>query len=108
MDDLQQRVGEWGRKTFPHATSDSILKHLREEVDELEAALKSESREDIAEECSDVLLMLLHLAHRQGFSLRMSADWKLAVCQQREWLPPDESGVSRHKPTSEEPAASED
>lgn len=94
LDDLQRRVGEWGKQTFPHSTRSSIIAHLRREAEELDAA--TNSRED-REECADILLLLLHLAHRMGFSLQEAAGRKFGQCLVREWMPPDEEGVSEHK-----------
>ncbi len=94
LDDLQRRVGEWGKQTFPHSTKGSIIAHLKREVEELEAA--TNSRQD-REECADVLLLLLHLAHRFGFSLQAEAERKFAECLTRQWEKPDREGVSEHK-----------
>ncbi len=97
MDDLQRRVAEWGEQTFPDAHDAGIWQHLREEVDELRAALMAGDQAEVAQEAADIVMMLFHLAHRGGFSLQRAVEAKFTACQQREWLPPDASGVVRHR-----------
>ncbi len=94
LDDLQWRVGEWAKQTFPHSTRYSIIEHLNREVMELSDSVDSDTDR---EECADVLLLLLHLAHRFGFSLLEEAEQKFHVCLTREWAEPDAQGVSEHK-----------
>lgn len=82
MDDLQKQVGLWGLATFPEATRESIFAHLREEVDELVTAPGGGAT---AEEAADCLLLLLHIAHRGGFSLYGEALRKFKVIETSEY-----------------------
>jgi ssDNA-binding Zn-finger/Zn-ribbon topoisomerase 1 len=93
LDRLQDEVGAWGVATFPHATRESIIAHLRRELDELERAETPAQR---AEEGADCYLLLLHLAHRDVYDLRGEAARKLEVNRGRTWGAPDAEGVSEH------------
>lgn len=91
LDHTQKTVGEWANTTFPQSNAASILAHLREEVEELVAAerdsfwMGEHPTEAIAKESADCLLLLLHLAHREGFSLFDAAQAKYAVNVGRTW-----------------------
>lgn len=97
LDDLQKTVGEWGAETFPRSNNSSIVNHLKEEVEEL-----AESGDP--SEAADCLLMLLHFAHRNGFSLFDEALKKhLYVREHYVFGEPDEKGISRHIKATEQP-----
>lgn len=87
LDKLQRGVGEWGKRTFPQSHAGSIVKHLTEEVAELRAAVERMplATDAHAEEAADCLLLLLHLAHRSGFSLFDAAVVKFSINRQRTW-----------------------
>jgi len=101
---LQRSVGEWANQTFARATDASIVAHLRREVAELDTLARWRTeRPDIAwnddnyaEEMADCLLLLLHLAHRNGVNLEEAARRKYAVNRQRHWGEPDAEGVVEH------------
>lgn len=93
LDVLQNAVGEWGDLTFPEATIDTILQHAQEELNELKGAT---TREERGKETADLVMLLMHLAHRDGFSIHTETATKFAVCQNRKWLPADERGIVRH------------
>lgn len=76
---FQKIVGEWGEKTFPNATLDTILQHLIEEVNELGDACRADNPDDVMEEAADVYLLLLHITHRIGASLDAAAKVKFAM-----------------------------
>jgi len=86
---FQREVGEWGNAMFPHGTPDSVVAHLKKEVDEL-----AESHD--AEEAADCLILLLHHAHRCGYDLMSWADWKFQINKKRKWGEPDQNGVVEH------------
>lgn len=88
--DLQSEVGSWADETFPHSTPETIVFHLRDEVD---SELTPEAE---PEEAADVLLLLLHYAHKRDFDLISAAQEKFEVNRSRHWGEPDERGVSVH------------
>lgn len=81
---LQRMVGEWGNRTFPQSTPDTILAHLRDEIDELIEA--RETGEDVAVEAADCFLLLLHFAYRNGFGLVDNALRKHKINVDRTWV----------------------
>lgn len=89
LDMFQEEVGTWGDHTFGRSTPQSVLAHLRDELDELTASLSPE-------EAADCLLLLLHFAHKRDFSLADEAKRKFAINLSRTWGEPDERGVVRH------------
>lgn len=109
IDQFQLEVGEWSDETFG-TSSDEIKRHLADEIIELvgpkhmQFALEKYLKKhpdgeeiDNEEESGDVLLLLLHLAHKEKFSLLEAAQQKQTINLGREWLPADENGVIRHK-----------
>jgi NTP pyrophosphatase (non-canonical NTP hydrolase) len=86
---FQEEVGEWGNKTFPKNTPDTIVNHLCREVLEL-----AEGHDP--EEAADCFLLLLHHAHRGGYSLLKEARKKHEINKIRTWGEPDEFGVVQH------------
>ena len=102
LDAVQKQVGEWGVATFPNATPTSITAHLQEETDELESLCTPQPPEgmaessEIAKEAADCLLLLLHVAHREGFSLMDAALAKFAINQGRTWAPTPDGRYSKH------------
>lgn len=92
LDRVQRQVGEWGNRTFPQATNESIVRHLADEAGELLTVVADQrepllltEEQDLAEEAADCLLLLLHLAHRNEFSLFDVAAAKFAVNVGRHW-----------------------
>jgi NTP pyrophosphatase (non-canonical NTP hydrolase) len=122
--DLQKRVGEWADAAFPRSTIGTMLRHLKAEIQELDEATDAMSDRYIAgmkaaiardedpatvmlqtthtaEEAADVLLILLHIAHRSGFDLLAAAEAKFAECQKRTWERDEKRGYDRHVVTPE-------
>lgn len=100
MNLLQADVLSWAQQTFPRSTVDATCKHLAKEAAEIAAAyLADEGRERLAEECGDVLLILLHVSARMGidwYDLLDAATAKLEVNKVRQWGQPDADGVVEH------------
>lgn len=109
IDQFQNEVGEWSDKTF-NTNVDEVKRHLADEIIELvgpahiKSALEKYLKKhpngeeiDNEEESGDVLLLLLHLAHLEKFSLLSAGQKKQFINLSREWLPADENGVIRHK-----------
>jgi len=92
FDRLQAEMGTWCDQTFPNATPETIQRHLKKEVQELWDAPKAERPEEIA----DCIMLLLHLAHKDGISARDALRDKFEVCKKRKWGKPDEHGVVEH------------
>jgi NTP pyrophosphatase (non-canonical NTP hydrolase) len=66
-------------------------------VDELIHALEHNNPYSISDELADVLIIAIHIAHCRGINLYDAVKTKFEVVKNREWLPPDEHGVIRHK-----------
>lgn len=108
LDHFQGKVGAWGTRTFPKSYRVSKARHLLREAGEVlvEAATLEEAeawgkdsdgyRLRLAEECADVFLILLHIAHAEGFSLAAAARQKFTEVQTRQWGAPDATGVVEH------------
>lgn len=89
-----QEIAEWQNETFPNATVESKLHHLKEEVEELLETPYDES------EYADAFLLLWGAWAKQGktFEQPMDAvDAKMEINRNREWGNPDENGVIKHK-----------
>lgn len=104
MTDLQQRIGEWGDKTFPRATLHSIHDHLSDEVEELADNIMGDHDYLVGmqEEAADCAILLFQLAHHAGFDLLANVEDKFATNQLRQWGEPDERGVVKHVEATDE------
>lgn len=71
--------GQWAMDTFKKANVASTLEHLKLEVAELER------KPDDASEMADVVLLVMHLAHRQGLDLSAAILRKFEENKQRNW-----------------------
>jgi len=100
LNDLQRRVGEWGAATFPDANDRTISRHLLDETLELEESIHTDEADvyidPVSEEAADCLMLLLHLAHRNGFSLFDETEKKLAINQTRTWNTVAPGGYTKH------------
>lgn len=86
---FQTEVGTWARATFPTATQESWVAHLAREVKELAADQRPA-------EAADCLILLLGLAHVNGYDLMAEAMAKMAINRRRVWGKPDAEGVVEH------------
>ena len=108
---FQDEVGRWGDVTFQHQTLTTIMRHLHRESSELDIAIERlrqglrvlpvEAAGDmylssVKEECADMLILLLGLAHKGGFDLLEAAEAKHATNLTRQWGAPDAHGVCEH------------
>ena len=90
---LVEEVGMWADKTFPESTPESMIEHIKREVKELEEA---DGKKELGEEMADIVLILMHLAHRKKIHLYGEIMGKFKVCKERTWGKPDAQGVRRH------------
>jgi NTP pyrophosphatase (non-canonical NTP hydrolase) len=97
LDAYQRKVGRWAESVFTQATPASIAAHLAREVEELRAVTHLGPPEGEEEEAADCFLLLLHYAHRRGFSLLDAADRKFTENKLRRWGQPDAEGVVEHE-----------
>lgn len=93
VDWWERAVGEWAHQTFGMSTTARVLRHLREEVTEIETA----NEMHIGEEIADAMFLLLRLADMHGISLDEAMEAKLTINRARRWGPADEHGVIRHE-----------
>lgn len=107
LDQLQREVGEWGLRTFPDSTMDSILNHFCEEILEfvgpwrmLEAIARLPATKRVADgddaEIPDAPLLLLHYCERAGISLDTAMREKFEACQKRTYAHDATAGYARH------------
>lgn len=101
MDALQTEIGTWSDLTFPTSTLDTMLRHLKKEVKELDDAIKGDNlfpktKPETPHEIADCIMLLLHMAHRKGISARDAIREKFEICKKRKWGAPDEHGVVQH------------
>ena len=86
---FQNQVGEWAVETFPQATRDSWVAHMRREIEEL-----ADSHD--GEEAADILILLLGHAYINGYDLLHEARMKMLISRLRTWGEPNEEGVVEH------------
>jgi len=91
-DALQREIGEWSDHTFPNSTPETMLRHLKKEVKEL----WDSDEKGMPHEAADCIMLILHLAHRKGFSARDAIREKFEICKKRKWGKPDRHGVIQH------------
>lgn len=100
LDEYQAEIGAWGNETFPKSTPDTVLAHFEEESEEfIEIApmMPDHPRDDEAEEAADVFLLLLHFAHKKGFSLLEVTERKMVKNRARIWsTEPEPAGHFKH------------
>lgn len=92
--DLREIVDEiisWGNTTFPQESVHSLATHIGKEALELQAKPTN------ALEIADVLMLTFALAAKAGIDPVEALLAKLRICRTREWLEPDEHGVTHRK-----------
>jgi len=99
LDVLLREIMSWQEITFPAATIDSVMEHLRREVAELSLNPRS------GEEMADVLHLLAALSDHACVDLVAATRRKFEINKARRWKPADSMGVREHQP---EPAIVED
>jgi hypothetical protein len=87
--EFQRDVAKLNERINPNSTPETILRHIKREVEELEEAYGQE-------EAADVYILLCALAWRCGYSLHHIALLKMERNHQRKWGKPDKDGVVEH------------
>jgi len=106
---FQDAWGEWADKTFPKSDLDSICSHFREEAYEFAGFKHSEDPtwdtppSHDPEEAADCLLLLLHHAHKAGYSLIEEAMKKAEINIKRDWDVDDDGGHGHFKHKKKDP-----
>lgn len=96
LQQLQDEIGSWGDATFPNSTIDTVIAHLAEEVTEFFDDYRA-GKDSQEEELADVLILMLHFAHKSFFSLAESVESKMAVNRARVWnTKPEPGGHFKH------------
>jgi NTP pyrophosphatase (non-canonical NTP hydrolase) len=98
---LQSDINTWADKEFGSDVHISRVKHLKEEVEELEETYFCYQNPDVlklavATELADVLILATHIAHTHGVDLFQAVSEKFVEVQTRTWYPPDADGIIRH------------
>ncbi|HEY8310313.1 MAG TPA: dATP/dGTP pyrophosphohydrolase domain-containing protein [Gemmatimonadaceae bacterium] len=93
---IQQKIGEWSRRTFPQSTIDSTIRHLWTEMVELDRAFTSGKDENCREEVADLFILLVQLCNRAGIDLQQAVRQKHEENLNRQWDAPDKHGVVYH------------
>ena len=89
--ELFERVGRWALSTFPKATLEGTINHLRDEVQ------NEVHPECDAEELADIVILAIHLATRRGIDLYAEVEKKIAINEARAWpTEPNEDGYFPH------------
>lgn len=105
LTNLQYGIGTWGEKVFGVGDPLAIIKHMRDEVEELDDA-QIDAPNILTykqmEEAADIAILLLQYAHRKGFDLGKMIEEKHTINLARKWGPPDERGVVRHVEASDD------
>jgi hypothetical protein len=83
---------QWADKTFDKANINSILHHLRDELDEYFSPNADEH--EIAD-CAQLMFHGVDKIIKDPYIMEMVKE-KLEINKKRVWLPPDERGVSYH------------
>lgn len=94
INSMTYTVGNWASRTFPNATKETIIAHLREELDELE---KADTPKEMAVEMADIILLTMHLAYRNMVLLGTITTNKFVVNKARIWkTEPEKEGHIKH------------
>lgn len=90
---LQDRIVRWSNDTLGNPPLDGTLKHLAEEVRDLQ----ENPYDPLA--LADVFILLMGICHKVGFSMddmAVAVQSKQAINESRIWGEADEEGIIRH------------
>ena len=105
--DTFETVVAWQKETFGKATAWSKLKHLEQELGELQEAItidsvtqSDETEKAMRHEFADCFFLLFGAAHACGLNyedIDKLVNDKLEINRSRNWGEPDADGVVNHK-----------
>lgn len=90
---MTDEVVEWVSEIFPDRHPMHTTIKMVEEVSELMDAVFTGGR-NVGEECADVLILLLDIAHLTGVDLHREFKNKMAVNRNRKWV--KRNGALKH------------
>lgn len=90
---LCQEVASWGDRMFPDSTTVSVGLHLKKEIKEL---LEADNPDDEALELADVLMLIIHYAHKRRIDILLNCWNKFEIVKRREWVLQSD-GTHEHK-----------
>ncbi len=90
---MTDEVVEWVSEIFPDRHPMHTTIKMVEEVSELMDAIFAGGR-NIGEECADVLILLLDIAHLTGVDLQEEFKNKMAINRSRKWV--KRNGALKH------------
>ena len=90
---MTDEVVKWVSEIFPDRHPMHTTIKMVEEVSELMDAVFTGSR-NVGEECADVLILLLDIAHLTGVDLQEEFKNKMAINRSRKWV--KRNGALRH------------
>lgn len=102
--EVMKDIGEWAKKSIPKASWRGNLKHMHNELAEVEVELlkmekdgiSPELHKDIAHELADLVILAGHMAALLNIELSQAVVDKMAINKKRTWSAPDENGVIHH------------
>lgn len=78
----QTSINEWQRQTFPDATIEGVIGHLKEEFHEFVTA---DTPHEAALEAADLVILLYCWAMMNNVDLHASIDAKMSINRSRSW-----------------------
>jgi NTP pyrophosphatase (non-canonical NTP hydrolase) len=93
-----EKITEWQKVTFNHATPLSKIAHLAEELQELVDALKNNDKGKVYE-YADCFILLFGAAASDGMNYNdicKAIDGKMKINYKRKWGTANENGVVNH------------
>lgn len=94
MTETQQSINVWQRETFPDATEEGVLGHLKEEF--WEFFFSKQTASEAAVEAADLVILLYCWAGMNKIDLHAVIDEKMKVNRNREWNIQSD-GTGRHR-----------
>lgn len=94
---MTQEVVDWLEPMIPVGRRDSVNTciKLTEEVSELMHAIYTDDGQNVAEECADVLILLVDIAHLNSVDLAEAFSHKMAKNRDRVWT--KKNGALKHE-----------